>query len=65
MECSKVAQEHVKACLEKSNSGDGDLISTMFDTAVEQGWSYDFCDLAFIYGMHKQGIISDAGKKEA
>ena len=64
MECCKVAQEHVKSCLEKSSVGDGDLMSTIFDSAKANNWSQELCDLSSIYGMHKQGIISDAEKKK-
>ncbi len=63
MECAKVAQEYVKSCLEKSSVGDGDLMSTIFDSAKANNWSQELCDLSSIYGMHKQGIISDAEKK--
>ena len=61
-ECSTVAQQHVECCLE--HSGQSDLMSSLFKYALEGGWSQELFDLASIYGMHKQGIISEARKKK-
>ncbi len=39
-------------------------MTPILSTALECGWSKEQFDLVSIYGMHKQGLISNKDKKE-